>query len=37
MKVEMPVSDAVSAVLDGKLAAAAAVDRLLARDPKREA
>jgi glycerol-3-phosphate dehydrogenase (NAD(P)+) len=37
VSVEMPVSDAVSAVLDGKLAPAAAVERLLARDAKREA
>ena len=35
-KVEMPVSDAVNAVLDGKLSPAAAVERLLAREPKRE-
>jgi glycerol-3-phosphate dehydrogenase (NAD(P)+) len=34
--VDMPVTDAVNAVLEGRLAAAAAVDRLLARDPKRE-
>ena len=36
-KVDMPVSDAVNAVLEGKLSAAAAVERLLARDAKREA
>jgi glycerol-3-phosphate dehydrogenase (NAD(P)+) len=36
VRVEMPVCDAVSAVLDGKLAAGAAVERLLARDAKRE-
>ncbi len=35
--VEMPVSEAVSAVLAGGLAPAAAVEKLLARDPKREA
>jgi glycerol-3-phosphate dehydrogenase (NAD(P)+) len=35
-KVEMPVTDAVNAVLEGKLAPAAAVERLLSRDPKRE-
>ena len=35
-KVDMPVSDAVNAVLDGKLSPAAAVERLLAREPKRE-
>jgi glycerol-3-phosphate dehydrogenase (NAD(P)+) len=34
--VDMPVSDAVNAVLDGRLAPAAAVERLLARDPKKE-
>jgi glycerol-3-phosphate dehydrogenase (NAD(P)+) len=34
--VDMPVSDAVNAVLEGKLAPAAAVERLLSRDPKRE-
>jgi glycerol-3-phosphate dehydrogenase (NAD(P)+) len=34
--VDMPVSDAVHAVLEGRLAAAAAVERLLARDAKRE-
>jgi glycerol-3-phosphate dehydrogenase (NAD(P)+) len=34
--VEMPVSDAVAAVLDGRLAPAAAVERLLSRDPKQE-
>ena len=34
--VEMPVSEAVSAVLDGRLAAGAAVERLLSRDPKQE-
>jgi glycerol-3-phosphate dehydrogenase (NAD(P)+) len=35
-KVEMPVTDAVNAVLEGQLAPAAAVERLLSRDPKRE-
>jgi glycerol-3-phosphate dehydrogenase (NAD(P)+) len=35
-KIEMPVTEAVSAVLEGALAPAAAVERLLARDPKRE-
>lgn len=35
-KVEMPVTDAVNAVLEGELAPAAAVERLLSRDPKRE-
>jgi glycerol-3-phosphate dehydrogenase (NAD(P)+) len=34
--VEMPVADAVSAVLEGRLAPAAAVERLLSRDAKRE-
>jgi glycerol-3-phosphate dehydrogenase (NAD(P)+) len=34
--VEMPVTDAVNAVLDGELAPKAAVEQLLARDPKRE-
>ena len=34
--VDMPVSEAVSAVLDGRLAPAAAVERLLSRDPKQE-
>jgi glycerol-3-phosphate dehydrogenase (NAD(P)+) len=35
--VDMPVSDAVSAVLEGRLSPGAAVQSLLARDPKREA
>jgi glycerol-3-phosphate dehydrogenase (NAD(P)+) len=35
-RIEMPVSEAVSAVLDGSLAPAAAVERLLSRDPKQE-
>jgi glycerol-3-phosphate dehydrogenase (NAD(P)+) len=34
--VEMPVTDAVHAVLEGQLKPAAAVERLLSRDPKRE-
>lgn len=34
--VEMPVSDAVNAVLDGRLSPAEAVERLLAREPKKE-
>jgi glycerol-3-phosphate dehydrogenase (NAD(P)+) len=34
--VDMPVSDAVNAVLEGRLSPAAAVERLLSRDPKRE-
>jgi glycerol-3-phosphate dehydrogenase (NAD(P)+) len=34
--VDMPVSDAVNAVLDGRLTPAKAVERLLARDPKQE-
>ena len=34
--VDMPVSDAVNAVLEGRLTAAAAVQTLLARDPKHE-
>ena len=34
--VDMPVSDAVNAVLEGRLTPAAAVERLLARDAKRE-
>ena len=34
--VDMPVSDAVNAVLDGSLKPAQAVERLLSRDPKRE-
>jgi glycerol-3-phosphate dehydrogenase (NAD(P)+) len=35
-KVEMPVSDAVNAVLQGKLTPKAAVEQLLSRDPKQE-
>lgn len=34
--VDMPVSDAVHAVLEGSLPPAAAVERLLSRDPKQE-
>ena len=34
--VEMPVTDAVNAVLEGRLPPAAAVERLLARDLKQE-
>jgi len=34
--VEMPVTDAVNAVLEGKLAPARAVELLLSRDPKKE-
>ena len=36
-KVEMPVTEAVDAVLEGRLKPAAAVERLLSRDPKKEA
>jgi glycerol-3-phosphate dehydrogenase len=32
----MPVTDAVNAVLEGKLTPKAAVEQLLARDPKQE-
>jgi glycerol-3-phosphate dehydrogenase (NAD(P)+) len=35
--VEMPVSEAVNAVLEAKLAPNSAVEQLLARDPKKEA
>ena len=35
-RIEMPVTDAVNAVLEGQLKPAAAVERLLSRDPKRE-
>jgi glycerol-3-phosphate dehydrogenase (NAD(P)+) len=35
--IEMPITEAVKAVLEGALAPAAAAERLLARDPKREA
>ena len=34
--VDMPVTDAVNAVLEGRLAPKAAVEQLLARDPKKE-
>lgn len=34
--VEMPISAAVAAVLDGRLSAAQAVEQLMARDPKEE-
>jgi glycerol-3-phosphate dehydrogenase (NAD(P)+) len=36
LDVEMPISAAVAAVLDGRLTAAEAVDQLMARDPKEE-
>jgi glycerol-3-phosphate dehydrogenase (NAD(P)+) len=36
-RVEMPITQAVSAVLEGRLAAPQAVEQLLARDPKEEA
>ncbi|SMB24055.1 glycerol-3-phosphate dehydrogenase (NAD+) [Sterolibacterium denitrificans] len=36
LQVEMPIVQAVCAVLDGQLSAAAAVDRLMQRDPKDE-
>jgi len=35
--VEMPITEAVNSVLEGRLAPAAAAELLLARDPKREA
>ena len=35
-KIEMPVTEAVNAVLEGKIKPAAAVEKLLSRDPKRE-
>lgn len=34
--VDMPITQAVAAVLDGRMAAASAVERLLSRDPKDE-
>ena len=37
LRVQMPITDAVCAVLDGQVAPRQALDRLLARDPKREA
>ena len=36
LSVDMPISAAVAAVLDGRLTAAQAVDQLMARDPKEE-
>lgn len=36
-RVEMPITEAVCAVLDGALSPSQALDRLLAREPKREA
>lgn len=36
LKVDMPISAAVAAVLDGRLTAAQAVEQLMARDPKEE-
>ncbi|MDD2885019.1 MAG: NAD(P)-dependent glycerol-3-phosphate dehydrogenase [Dechloromonas sp.] len=36
LAVDMPISQAVAAVLDGRLSARAAVDALMARDPKEE-
>lgn len=36
LDVDMPISAAVAAVLDGKLSAAQAVEQLMARDPKEE-
>ncbi|MCQ9379606.1 NAD(P)H-dependent glycerol-3-phosphate dehydrogenase [Methyloversatilis sp. XJ19-49] len=36
LQVDMPITQAVTAVLDGRLAAAEAVERLLSRDPKAE-
>ncbi|MCA1938627.1 MAG: NAD(P)-dependent glycerol-3-phosphate dehydrogenase [Dechloromonas sp.] len=36
LDIDMPISAAVAAVLDGRLTAAAAVDQLMARDPKEE-
>jgi glycerol-3-phosphate dehydrogenase (NAD(P)+) len=35
--VDMPITEAVCAVLDGRLSARAALERLLAREPRREA
>ena len=37
LTVDMPVTDAVNAVLEGRLGPKAAVEQLLSRDPKREA
>ena len=36
LDIEMPISQAVAAVLDGRLSASQAVEGLLARDPKEE-
>lgn len=36
LAVDMPISEAVAAVLDGRLAAAQAVEQLMARDPREE-
>ena len=36
LAIEMPITEAVCAMLDGKLSAAAAVDALMRRDPKVE-
>lgn len=36
LNVDMPISQAVAAVLDGRLTAAAAVEQLMARDPREE-
>ena len=36
LEVDMPISAAVAAVLDGRLSAAQAVEQLMARDPKEE-
>jgi glycerol-3-phosphate dehydrogenase (NAD(P)+) len=35
--VDMPISTAVAAVLDGQLSAAKALEQLMARDPREEA
>jgi glycerol-3-phosphate dehydrogenase (NAD(P)+) len=37
VRIEMPITEAVCAVLDGALSPPQALDRLLAREPKREA
>jgi glycerol-3-phosphate dehydrogenase (NAD(P)+) len=36
LKIDMPITQAVAAVLDGRLTPRAAVERLMARDPKAE-
>lgn len=36
LNVDMPISSAVAAVLDGKLSAASALEQLMARDPREE-